>query len=79
MGLTWLYYLINGLYQADCIVHTAKRCKAVVKYSGLLGLAAIEFGKQKVDVIWPPQTAPDYIEEIIKLNENQYSLTKKID
>ena len=57
-----------SLIKFDSYIHTVSRMIDITKLVGNLGMATIEYGRQKSEVIWPRNTPPSYIEEIIKLD-----------
>lgn len=71
--LAEIYYLICNLIKIDSYFHIAKRAISVTQITGNFGLALLEYGKQRSEVIWPRNTPPNYIEEIIKLDGNFFN------
>lgn len=67
-----LYGLIKILLTYDSYYHVAKRVVKASQLAGHFGVALIEYGKQKVEVVWKPQVPKNYIEEIIKLDANHF-------
>jgi hypothetical protein len=68
-----LYQILTGLWKVDCLYHSAKRVSGIVKHGTILGKACIEYGKVKSEVIWPRNVPPAYIEELIKIDPNNYN------
>lgn len=67
-----LYGLIKVLLQYDSYYHVAKRIITTTQFAAHFGVALIEYGKMKSDVIWKRNIPPNYIEEIIRINQNHF-------
>ena len=59
---------ILTLIKLDYLFHTTKHGIRILKMGCMLTYSLIEYGKQKSEVIWPRNTPPNIIEEVIKLD-----------
>jgi len=74
MLLEWLYAIIK----VDALYHTGRRFIKVAKITGHLGASMFEYGKSQVRILYPIESEPLYVEEIIKLNENDKYQSKTL-
>lgn len=72
-----IYTLLTCLLKYDQWYHTSRRLLTSVKVASHFGVALIEYGRMKSEVIWSPQTSPFYLEEIIKINNNDFTSNVK--
>lgn len=66
-----LMSLINFLFsivKLDGYIHVARRAISLSYHATNVGVALIEYGRERSNVIWP-RNQKRYVEEIVKLDE----------